>query len=228
MTPIYRKLPILGILITANLILGGVSAQALPLKKGQVLSPEGEVFNGASPEQAANIAANAKREDWAGNKKTSGIVGQNLFVVVEDQPVFVPLGDLRGKSKETVREIVKQQIIGTMTERLQASYTNQQGVIDSAGLNESLDSIDLTNDEVIQGLAETAANAAAHSEKPLEQAQQVIEDSLALAEKTMSDPAFERQLEQNIEELHQSLCAGQEGSGSDSGMSDGNGGSLSC
>ena len=76
--------------------------------------------------------------------------------------------------------------------------------------------------------AATAEAAAKHSEKALEQAQQVISDSLALAEKTMSDPAFESQLEQNLEKLHQTMCAGKEGTGADSGVSDGNGGTMGC
>ncbi len=220
--------PVLCILLASTLILGAGHSQAFTLKSGQVLSSDGEVFDGASPEQAAKIVANASREDWTGNKRTSGIVGESLFIILEDEPVFVPLNELRGQSKEAVREIVKQQIVETMTGRLTASFTNQQGAIDTEALSDSLEKIDLANDEVIQGIAETAANAAAHSEKALEEAQQVIEDSLALAEKTMSDPEFERQLEQNIEALHQTMCAGKEGSGSDSGVSDGNGGTLSC
>ena len=74
--------------------------------------------------------------------------------------------------------------------------------------------------------AATAEAAAGHSEKALEQAQQVISDSLVLAEKTMSEPVFESQLEQNLEKPHQTMCASKGGTGADSGVSDGNGGTL--
>ena len=76
--------------------------------------------------------------------------------------------------------------------------------------------------------AATPEAATEHSEKALEQAQQVSSDSLALAEKTMSEPAFESQLEQNLEKPHQTMRAGKEGAGADSGVSDGNGATMGC
>ena len=102
------------------------------------------------------------------------------------------------------------------------------GELDAAALAENLETLDLENDEIVQRLANTATAAAEHSEKALAQAQQVISDNLALAEKTMSDPAFENQLEQSLGQLRQTICAGKEGSGTDSGVSDGNGGTMGC
>ena len=171
---------------------------------------------------------NAEREEWGGNKRTSGVIGRNLFIVVEEKPVFVPLNELQGKTKEWIREIVKQSVVEALTKDLAASLADEMGELDAAALAENLETLDLENDEIVQGLANTAAAAAEHSEKALAQAQQVISDSLALAEKTMSDPAFESQLEQNLEQLHQTMCAGKEGSGTDSGVSDGNGGTMGC
>lgn len=210
------------------LVLGAGQATALTLKTGQVLGADGEVYDGASPQQIERLVENAEREDWAGNKRTSGVIGQNLFIVVEEKPVFVPLNELRGKTKESIREIVKQNIVESLTNNLAASLTDEMGELDTEGLAENLEALDLDNDEVVQGLAATAEAAAEHSEKALEQAQQVISDSLALAEKTMSDPAFESQLEQNLEKLHQTMCAGKEGTGADSAVSDGNGGTMGC
>lgn len=214
--------------LASFLVLGAGQATALTLKTGQVLGPDGEVYDGASPQQIERLVENAEREDWAGNKRTSGVIGQNLFIVVEEKPVFVPLNELRGKTKESIREIVKQNIVESLTNNLAASLTDEMGELDTEGLAENLEALDLDNDEVVQGLAATAEAAAEHSEKALEQAQQVISDSLALAEKTMSDPAFESQLEQNLEKLHQTMCAGKEGTGADSAVSDGNGGTMGC
>ena len=42
----------------------------------------------------------------------------------------------------------------------------------------------------------------------------------------MSDPAFESQLKQNLEKPHQTMCAGEEGTGADSGVSDGSGDTM--
>mgnify|MGYP006873621658 FL=1 len=215
-------------LLAGLLVLGAGQATALTLKTGQVLGSDGEVYDGASPEQIERMIENAEREDWGGNKRTSGVIGKDRFIVVEEKPVFVPLNELRGKTKEAIREIVKQNVVESLTEDLAASLADEMGGFDAAELAENLERLDLENDEVVQGLADTAAAAAEHSEKALEQAQQVISDSLALAEKTMSDPAFESQLEQNIEQLHQTMCAGKEGSGADSGVSDGAGGTMGC
>ena len=138
---------------------------------------------------------NAECEDWGDNKQTSGVIGRNIFIVVEEKPVFVPLNELQGKTKEWIREIVNQSVVEALTKDLTASLADELGGLDAAELAENLETLDLENDEIAQGLADTAVVAAEHSEKALAQAQQVISDSLALAEKTMSDPAFESQLE---------------------------------
>lgn len=189
-------------LLVGFLVLGAGQATALTLKTGQVLGSDGGVYDGASPEQIERMIENAEREDWGGNKRTSGVIGRNLFIVVEEKPVFVPLNDLQGKTKESIREIVKQSVVEALTKDLAASLADEMGELDAAALAENLETLDLENDEIVQGLADTAAAAAEHSEKALAQAQQVISDSLALAEKTMSDPAFESQPEQNLEQLH--------------------------
>ena len=171
---------------------------------------------------------NAECEDWGDNKQTSGVIGRNIFIVVEEKPVFVPLNELQGTTKEFIRKIVNQSVVEALTKDLAASLADEMSELDAAALAENLETLELENDEIVQGLANTAAAAAEHSEKALAQAQQVISDSLALAEKTMSDPAFESQLEQNLEQLHQTMCTGKEGSGTDSGVSNGNGGTMVC
>ena len=40
---------------------------------GQVLGSDGEVYDGASPEQQAALVEQAKQEGWFGKKKTSGV-----------------------------------------------------------------------------------------------------------------------------------------------------------
>ena len=86
-------------LLVGFLVLGAGQATALTLKTGQVLGSDGGVYDGASPEQIERMIENAEREDWGGNKRTSGVIGRNLSIVVEEKPVFVPLNDLQGKTK---------------------------------------------------------------------------------------------------------------------------------
>ena len=171
---------------------------------------------------------NAERADWGDNTQTSGVIGKNLFIVVEEKPVFAPFNELQDTTKESIREVVKQSVVEALTKDLAASLSDEMGELDAAALAENLETLDLENDEIVQGLANTAAAATEHCEKALAQAQQAISDSLALAEKTMSEPAFESQPEQNLEQLHQTMCAGKEGSGTDSGVSEGNGRTMGC
>ena len=53
--------------------LAAAPAHALTFKKGQVLGPDGEVYDGASPEQQAALVEQSKQEGWFGKKKTSGV-----------------------------------------------------------------------------------------------------------------------------------------------------------
>ena len=75
-------------------------ANALTFKKGQVLSADGEVHDGASPEQQAALVEQSKQDGWFGKKKNSGVQGSNLYIVIEDGVVFVPIDELKGKSKD--------------------------------------------------------------------------------------------------------------------------------
>ena len=61
---------------------GGVStcrSNALTFKKGQVLGSDGEVHDGASPEQQAALVEQSKQDGWFGKKKNSGVQGSNLL-----------------------------------------------------------------------------------------------------------------------------------------------------
>ena len=53
--------------IAAFSILSSVPAAALTLKSGEVIGSDGNIYAGASPENAANL-------------KGSGVVGRNLFI----------------------------------------------------------------------------------------------------------------------------------------------------
>ena len=94
-------------LIAASLALTAGTASALTLKKGQVLGSDGIVYTGASPAQKAAIIANSKRKDFFGNELgKSGLTGTNLFIVVEEDVVFVPISEVVGKDKDAVKDII--------------------------------------------------------------------------------------------------------------------------
>lgn len=88
-------------------------AQALVIKKGQVIGGDGAVYDGASPQMKARLLEEVK----AGGK-SSGLTGNNLFVVVEDTITFIPLAELSGKSEEGIEELV----IGKVTNTMMAEF----------------------------------------------------------------------------------------------------------
>ena len=81
-------------------------ANALTLKSGEVLGGDGKVYQGASPETESAMLKQAGKTDWFGNSKTSGVMGSNLFIVVEDKVTYIPLTELQGKSKDAIKEHV--------------------------------------------------------------------------------------------------------------------------
>ena len=70
------------LLMVAPLMVAG-SASALTLKSGEVLSSDGKVYSGASPEQKAAIVEQSKIQGLFGaDGKKAGVRGSNIFVVV--------------------------------------------------------------------------------------------------------------------------------------------------
>ena len=104
-------------------LLTSLSANALTLKKGEVIGGDGKIYEGASPEQKENLIAAAKRSSWLGEGKKSGVQGSNLWLVVEDDIVFVPLNDIRGKGKDDVVEVVKSAITRKMVNLIKKALT---------------------------------------------------------------------------------------------------------
>jgi len=93
------------------LALATSSAMALTFKKGQVLGSDRKIYDGASPEETARLIKNA-----ADGGESAGVRGNNLFVVMDDELVFIPLSDLSGKTKETRMDIVKAHVIANATD----------------------------------------------------------------------------------------------------------------
>ena len=89
------------------------AAQALTLKKGQVIGGDGAVYDGASPQMRDRLANQALE-----GGKSAGISGNNLFVVVEGTVTFIPLSELSGKSEKGIEELV----VGKVTDTMMAEF----------------------------------------------------------------------------------------------------------
>ena len=97
-------------LMWAFLIAGPLGANALTLKSGEVLSPDGNVYTGASPEQQERLVEKAKR-----GGDMAGVVGNNVYIIADDQVIYVPTKDLAGKTKESVKNIITANVVKEIT-----------------------------------------------------------------------------------------------------------------
>ena len=77
-------------------------AQALTFKSGEVLGSDGQMHQGASPEQLERIVEKAKASGDVG-----GVTGNNVFVVGGENVTFIPVSDLKGLSKESQIAVVQ-------------------------------------------------------------------------------------------------------------------------
>ena len=100
-----------------------MTATALTFKKGQVLGPDGQVYDGASPQLRARLVAEAE----AGGR-SAGVAAGQLFVVVQGTVTFVPLTEIAGKSEEVVKDIVVEKVTQTVTKALTVEALANAGV----------------------------------------------------------------------------------------------------
>ena len=157
------------------------NAHALTIKKGQVIGGDGEVYDGASPEQLEvykNRAANGG--------DVAGVVGSNVYVVVGDDITFVPIQDLTGKSKTTQMNVIGDAVVEEVTGTDALSFeelTELQDIATSTGV--PIEDIFKANDalaELDEGLASIITDEidALIEEGALEEVQAFLTDDLIL------------------------------------------------
>jgi len=161
----------LGLLMAAT---GG--AAALTLKKGEVLASDGTIHFGASPKNKERIIANANRRDSA-----AGMHGSNVFVVLGDSVTFIPRNELRGKTKESMTNLVGDRVIQQVTGDDDASYADLKAVTEIAvetgvPVTELVDTDSLANlDPAVLEKVETLRSEASLSPQNLESIGQMMD-----------------------------------------------------
>ena len=176
------------------LALATSSSMALTFKKGQVLGSDGKIYDGASPEETARLIKNA-----ADGGESAGVRGNNLFVVMDDELVFIPLSDLSGKTKETRMDIVKAHVIANASDldvdELLEEAGNLEAVLESrlagieAGIEAGLsatEAVDLDNALATAMTASEQVAAQSALEEALEAADGVDAEVEALFEDSNS------------------------------------------
>ena len=158
------------------------SAHALTLKKGQVLGGDGNIYDGASPEQIEIYVQRAKDGGDA-----AGLAGNNVFVIIEDDITFVPIQDLAGKSKDAKLNVIGDAVVATVagTDAISFEQINElQDIAEETGV--PIDQI-MKVDSALEGLsAEMAAVitdeiGALIEEGALEEVQQFLNSDVLIA-----------------------------------------------
>ena len=93
------------------LLFAAAPATALTFKKGEVLGPDGTMYQGASPEERERLIKKAAEDG-----ETAGVSGSSLFVVMDGEIMFIPLSDLQGKSRDTRMDIVKAHVVANVAD----------------------------------------------------------------------------------------------------------------
>ena len=186
-------------------------ATALTLKSGEVIGSDGNVYQGASPEQAEQLAKAAKRTDFFGNQRSSGVAGNNLFLVIEDEVVFVPLSELSGKSKDSIKELITSYVVDALTANVKAfrSQDAEAGDMQDVMADIERDVARLSDDTGVQVLAEQAAilaekDAALAAEYVAANINLATVDAANDAARQAAEAAFEAVAEEAIESLIES------------------------
>ena len=138
------------LVITASILALGFAAPAtaLTFKKGEVLGLDGNLYTGASPEQVERLIECAADQDLP-----AGVVGNNVFVVVEDKVSFVPVSELSGKTKETQLEVIGDQVVQDITGNDDITFEQVQ-TLNEASAATGQDISELLSEGGIEGLDE--------------------------------------------------------------------------
>ena len=165
------------VLLSMILVLGAESGNALTFKKGEVLGADGQVYEGASPTQLDRLISRAKK-----GGETAGVAGRNVFIVVDEGVVFVPISDLAGKKNDTIKVVITASVVARVVqdttdiklevEDLMAEITTANGNIEEAVSNliekvssqVDLDLPDVASDILVSAQDQQLSNEAAVAE----------------------------------------------------------------
>ena len=81
------------------------SSYGLTFKTGQVIGSDGNLYDGASEQTKQKLRRNYSE----GAGEQVGVINNNLFIVYEDDVLFVPMSDLAGKNDEEIDQIIDEQ-----------------------------------------------------------------------------------------------------------------------
>ena len=121
-------------------------AQALTFKSGEVLGSDGQLHQGASPQQMERLVEKAKSSGDVG-----GVTGNNVFVVVGENVTFIPVGELKGLTKESQIAVVGDAVVQDLTGNPDITY-EQVSAVNEISTETGLSVEEILNEGDIAGL----------------------------------------------------------------------------
>ena len=137
---------IIAMLLMSLAISSTAHAQDLVLKSNEVLGPDGEVHTGASPQQMERLIERAQEGGLP-----AGVVGNLVFVVIEDHVSFIPVSDIVGKTKESQLSEIGDQVVRDLTGSDSITFEQVQA-LNEASLASGEDITELLASGGIEGL----------------------------------------------------------------------------
>ena len=141
----------LAITFAIVVLLSSYDANALTLKKGEVLSSGGQVMSAA---ETKNGKAQIEKNGYL-------VAAGNLYLPVEDKMIEIPLSELAGKSKSEVKELIKDVAITAFDADGVATEITKE-IVESGALDATIG-----NDAVFNNMTDAAAEA--YEEKIMDQ-----------------------------------------------------------
>lgn len=186
--------------IFAVAALSASPAVSLTLQSGQVIGGDGGIYDGASPEKQQALIAQAQD-----GGDIAGVTGGSVFVVVGDTITYVPVDDIRGKSSESMRAIIGDEVIQNVTgvdELTLADVENAAMIAEETGVSleqlVSVEGLEGLDPEVIEEIATISAESGIEfdnliavnniiSDLPQEEFEAITEELGALIEEGFAD-----------------------------------------
>ncbi len=88
--------------LVLTLVFVSNSSYGLTFKTGQVIGSDGNLYDGASEQTKQKLRHNYNE----GAGEQVGVINNNLFIIYEDDVLFVPMSDLAGKNDENIDKII--------------------------------------------------------------------------------------------------------------------------
>ena len=139
----------LTIAVASAILIFSASANALTLKKGQVISG-GEVVNA---EDSANVQRQLSNDGVA-------VVAGIVLIELNGEVIKIPADEIRGKSKAQVKEILGDAVVEQMEDLYDAAEAEVVAIIEAGEIDSAVNAVGKSVEEILDEIDLDAASGA--------------------------------------------------------------------